>query len=137
MAVSSRVGYGVVYDGVAAGEVSSSGGLTYPPATLFRMAGMAVDFVVHLTHRLHPDRGNLRYVSEVVEVLPSGDTEEPAINAVYVPGPDGRAVPRTLPQCIADLEAAGFDRGWFQAWRPQRTPLSSRWPAPPRWQGPC
>lgn len=97
--------------------LADSGGLAYPPATLFRLTGMAVDFVVHLTHHLHPDRGNLRFVSEVVEVLPPGDTEEPAVNAVYVPGRDGRAVPRTLPQCIADLEAAGFDRGWFQAWR--------------------
>jgi Flp pilus assembly CpaF family ATPase len=100
--------------------LADSGGLAYPPATLFRLAGMAVDFVVHLTHRLHRDQGrpvNLRYVSEVMEVLPPGDTEEPATNPVYVPGPHGRAIPQTLPQCAADLEAAGFDRGWFQAWR--------------------
>jgi Flp pilus assembly CpaF family ATPase len=107
----------------SAGEVftrmlilADSGGLAYPPATLYRLAGMAVDFVVHLTHEVVYDRGrpvNLRYVSEVVEVLPPSDTEEPAINSVYVPGPDGRAVPHTLPQCAADLEAAGFDPSSF------------------------
>ena len=111
----------------SAGEVfgrmlilADSGGLAYPPSTLFRLAGMAVDFVVHLSHRLHSEHGrpvNRRYVSEVVEVLPPGDTEEPAVNTIYVPGPDGWAVPRTMPQCIAELEAAGFDRGWFQEWR--------------------
>jgi Flp pilus assembly CpaF family ATPase len=96
--------------------LADSGGLAYPPATLYRLAGMAVDFVVHLTHEVTYDRGrpvNLRYVSEVVEVLPPGDTEEPATNSVYVPGPDGRAVPHTLPQCAADLEAAGFDPSSF------------------------
>jgi len=96
--------------------LADSGGLSYPPATLFRLAGMAVDFVVHLTHEIHRYGGrlaNVRYVSEVMEVLPPGDTEEPATNSVYVPGPDGRPVPLALPQCAADLEAAGFDLSLF------------------------
>ncbi|GAA4101055.1 CpaF family protein [Actinomadura miaoliensis] len=96
--------------------LADSGGLSYPPATLFRLAGMAVDFVVHLNHVVHHRSGrpvNMRFVSEVVEVLPPADTEEPATNHVYVPGPDGRAVPHTLPQCAADLETAGFDLAWF------------------------
>jgi Flp pilus assembly CpaF family ATPase len=107
----------------SAGEVfarmlilADSGGLTYPPTTLYRLAGMAVDFVVHLAHQVRHQHGrpvNLRYVSEVMEVLPPGDTEEPATNPVYVPGADGRAVPHTLPQCAADLEAAGFDLSYF------------------------
>lgn len=109
----------------SAGEVftrmlilADSGGLAYSPATLYRLAGMAVDFVVHLTHRLVHDAGrpvNLRYVSQVLEVLPPGDTEEPATNAVYVPDPNGRAVPHTLPRCAPDLEAAGFDLSYFAA----------------------
>ncbi|WP_165969431.1 ATPase, T2SS/T4P/T4SS family [Actinomadura sp. KC06] len=108
----------------SAGEVFSrmliladSGGLTYPPATLFRLAGMAVDFVVHLTHQVHHQHGrpvNQRYVSEVLEVLPPGDTDEPATNQIYAPGRDGRAVPHTLPQCAAELEAAGFELSHFQ-----------------------
>lgn len=96
--------------------LASSGGLTYPPDTLYRLAGMAVDFVVHLRHETLHHRGrpaNVRYVSEVLEVLPPADTEEPATTPVYVPGPDGRAVPHTLPQCAADLEAAGFDPSYF------------------------
>ncbi|WP_165963941.1 ATPase, T2SS/T4P/T4SS family [Actinomadura sp. KC216] len=107
----------------SAGEVfarmlvlADSGGLTYPPATLFQLAGMAVDFVVHLTHQVHHRHGhpvNQRYVSEVLEVLPPGDTDEPATNQVYVPGRDGRAVPHTLPQCAAELQAAGFDLSHF------------------------
>lgn len=98
--------------------LADSGGLAYPPATLYRLAGMAVDFVVHLAHEVRHEHGrtvNRRYVAEVLEVLPPGDTEEPATNHVYVPGPDGRAQPRTLPQCTGDLERAGFDLAWFTA----------------------
>lgn len=96
--------------------LADSGGLTYPPATLYRLAGMAVDFVVHLAHDVHHEHGrtvNRRYVAEVLEVLPPGDSEEPATNHVYVPGPDGRAQPHTLPQCTGDLERAGFDLASF------------------------
>jgi Flp pilus assembly CpaF family ATPase len=96
--------------------LANSGGLSFPPATLFRLAGMAVDFVVHLRHEVRYQAGrpiNWRHVSEVAEVLPPTDTEEPATNPVYVPGPHGRAVPRTLPQCARDLERVGFDTGHF------------------------
>jgi Flp pilus assembly CpaF family ATPase len=96
--------------------LADSSGLPYPPATLYRLAGMAVDFVVHITHHVRCDGGqpvNRRYVSQVMEVLPPGDTEEPSTNAVYVPGPDGHAVPHTLPQCATDLQAAGFDLSCF------------------------
>ncbi len=106
----------------SAGEVFARmlilAGGAYPPATLYRLAGMAVDLVVHLRHEVRYEHGrpvNLRYVSEVLEVLPPADTEEPATNTVYAPGPDGRAVPHTLPRCAADLEAAGFDLSYFQA----------------------
>lgn len=111
----------------SAGEVfarmlilADSSGLGYPPATLYRLAGMAVDFVVHLTHdvvRRASRPVNARYVSEVLEVLPPSDTDEPAVNPVYIPGPDARAVPHTLPQCASDLEAAGFDLTYFQVGR--------------------
>lgn len=96
--------------------LATSGGLTYPPDTLYRLAGMAVDFVVHLRHETRHQHGrpaNLRYVSEVLEVLPPADTTEPAITSVYVPGPDGRAIPHTLPQCAAELTEAGFDPYYF------------------------
>jgi Flp pilus assembly CpaF family ATPase len=97
--------------------LASSGGLSYPPATFYQLAGMAVDFVVHLRHEVVHHDGqpvNFRYVSQVIEVLEPGDTEEPATNPIYVPGPDGRAVPHTLPQCAAELEAAGFESSYFR-----------------------
>lgn len=96
--------------------LADSGGLTYPPATLYRLAGMAVDFVVHLSHEprhAHGELTNARYVSEVVEVMPPADSAEPTTNHVYVPGPDGRAVPHVLPQCANELERTGFDLAWF------------------------
>ncbi|WP_433347678.1 CpaF family protein [Microtetraspora malaysiensis] len=96
--------------------LAGSGGLTIATDTLFRTIGMAVDFVIHLGHELRHDIDGLvnrRYVAEINEVLPTGDGLEPAVNHVYVPGPDGRAVPNTIPQCMEELVAAGFDRDLF------------------------
>lgn len=96
--------------------LANAGGLQITPDTLFSMIGMAVDFVVHLRHELRHDLDgpvNRRYVAQVHEVLPPGDGPEPAVNRVYVPGPDGRAVPNTIPQCMDELVAAGFDPDLF------------------------
>ncbi len=83
-----------------------SGGLALDSEDVYALVGMAVDFVVHLRRDV---RTNRRYVSEVLEVLPPADTAMPARNHIYRPGPDGRAVPATSPQCLDDLVAAGFD----------------------------
>ncbi|GAA4561091.1 CpaF family protein [Planotetraspora kaengkrachanensis] len=101
--------------------LAGSGGLAIAPDTLFCTIGMAVDFVIHLRHELRHDMEGLinrRYVAEVNEVLPPGDGIEPAVNHVYVPGLDGRAVPNTIPQCVDELVAAGFDPDMFvpRAW---------------------
>ncbi|MFB4269634.1 CpaF family protein [Nonomuraea sp. GTA35] len=96
--------------------LAGSGGLSISPETLFRTIGMAVDFVIHLRHELRNDLDGLvnrRYVAEIHEVLPPADGLEPSVNRVYVPGPDGRAVPNTIPQCIDELVAAGFDASLF------------------------
>jgi Flp pilus assembly CpaF family ATPase len=96
--------------------LAGSGGLSIAPETLFRTIGMAVDFVVHLRHELRHDLDGLvnrRYVAEIHEVLPPADGLEPSVNRVYVPGSDGRAVPNTIPQCIDELVAAGFDASLF------------------------
>ncbi|TDC79744.1 CpaF family protein [Actinomadura sp. 7K507] len=78
------------------------------PADVFRLVGRAVDLVVHL--RRDPRTGH-RYVSEIVEVLEPADAHEPAINRIFTPGPDGRAVPAGItPKLVGELEAAGFDR---------------------------
>ncbi len=96
--------------------LAGSGGLTIAADTIFRTIGMAVDFVVHLGHELRHDIDGLvnrRYVAEINEVLPTGDGLEPAVNHVYVPGPDGHAVPNTIPQCMNEVVAAGFDPDLF------------------------
>ncbi len=53
-----------------------------------------------------------RYVSEVLEVAP-GEYGRPALSDVFTPGPDGRAVPRTRPSFLADLERVGFEPAWL------------------------
>ncbi|MFC5830047.1 CpaF family protein [Nonomuraea insulae] len=102
--------------------LAGSGGLNIATDTLFRTIGMAVDFVVHLGHDLRHNLDgpvNRRYVAQINEVLPPGDTVEPAVNRVYVPGPEGRAIPNTIPQCIDELVAVGFDPALFagHAWQ--------------------
>ncbi|WP_395110235.1 CpaF family protein [Actinomadura sp. SCN-SB] len=83
------------------------------PADLFRLIGRAVDLVVHLRR----DRATgHRYVSEVLEVLEPADSHEPAINRIFVPSPEGRAVPTGVtPKAAEELEAAGFDRRLLSA----------------------
>lgn len=80
------------------------GGLTMPTHAIHLMVGMSVDLIVHLRRDAVG-----RFVSEVLEVMPPADTERPAVNRIYRPGPDGRAVPDVTPQCLPDLVAAGFN----------------------------
>ena len=81
------------------------GGLNMPIHAIHLMVGMAVDLIVHLRRSTTG-----RYVSEVLEVMAPADTDRPAVNYLYVPRPgDGRAVPKTTPQMLGDLTAAGFD----------------------------
>ncbi|WP_067889111.1 CpaF family protein [Actinomadura chibensis] len=86
------------------------GGIAMPVNAVHLMVGMSVDFVVHLRR---DGTNNQRYVSEVLEVLPPGDTERPSVNHVYVPDARGRATPRTTPHCLDLLVAAGFDPSWL------------------------
>jgi hypothetical protein len=54
----------------------------------------------------------VRYVSEILEVMPPGDTERPTVNRLFLPeGPDGRAVAAHTPspRLLGRLAAAGFD----------------------------
>ena len=53
-----------------------------------------------------------RYVTEVLEVA-QGENGRPALSDVFTPGPDGRAVPRTHPSFLTDLQRAGFDPAWL------------------------
>ena len=53
-----------------------------------------------------------RYVSEIVYVE-SGENGRPATTHVFQPGPDGRAVPGSLPQPLAALTRFGFNSAGF------------------------
>ena len=84
------------------------GDLALPPEVIHLYVGMARPFVVHISK---DPATHQRYVSEVIEVLPPADGAQPARNHVWVPGPDGRAVPghSLSPQALQDLLGAGFN----------------------------
>ena len=75
------------------------------------LVGMAVDLIVHVRKRFDGQR-TVRFVSEILEVMPPGDTERPAVNRVFLPdGPGGRAIAAHTPSpgLLARLGAAGFN----------------------------
>jgi pilus assembly protein CpaF len=87
------------------------GGLSLAERAIHILVGMAVDLVVHVRKRFD-GRRTLRYVSEVLEVMPPGDTDRPAVNRLFRPdGPDGRAIAAHTPSpvLLGRLRAAGFD----------------------------
>lgn len=71
--------------------------------------GDAVHFIVHLKLTRDAAGRRVRYVRQVLEVTGHGENGRPAVNEVFVPGPDGRAVVGTPVACLADLVAAGLD----------------------------
>jgi pilus assembly protein CpaF len=87
------------------------GGLALAERAIYILIGMAVDLVVHVRKR-HDGERTVRYVSEIIEVMPPGDTERPAVNRLFLPhGPGGRAVAAHTPSpgLLARLAGAGFD----------------------------
>jgi Flp pilus assembly CpaF family ATPase len=87
------------------------GGLSLAERAIHILVGMAVDMIVHVRKR-HDGTRTVRYVSEILEVMPPGDTERPAVNRLFLPeGPDGRAIAAHTPspRMLARLAAAGFD----------------------------
>jgi Flp pilus assembly CpaF family ATPase len=87
------------------------GGLTLAERAIHVLVGMAVDLIIHVR------RGNdgirtLRYVSEVLEVLPPGDTERPAVNRLFLPNAaTGRAAAAHSPSpgLAVKLERGGLN----------------------------
>ena len=72
---------------------------------------MAVDLIVHVRRGYRRHR-TVRYVSEILEVMPPGDTERPAVNRLFLPDPQtGRAMAAHTPSAgmLRRLTAAGFD----------------------------
>lgn len=102
-----------------------------------RMAAGSLDIIVYLTLRDERQRGGakLRYVSNILEVHDSFQSGYVVTTEIFGPGPDGRAIPRHLPERLREqLQLAGYDarvlvpyidakRG---AWR---SPLPGRRPA--------
>jgi Flp pilus assembly CpaF family ATPase len=87
------------------------GGLSLAERAIHVLVGMAVDLVVHVRKRQDGGR-TLRYVSEVLEVMPPGDTDRPSVNRLFRPeSPEGRAAAAHTPSpwLLGKLTAAGFD----------------------------
>jgi Flp pilus assembly CpaF family ATPase len=87
------------------------GGLALAERAIHILVGMAVDLIVHVRKRYDGTR-NVRFIAEILEVMPPGDTERPAVNRLFLPdGPGGRAVPAHTPSpaMLARLAGAGFD----------------------------
>jgi Flp pilus assembly CpaF family ATPase len=87
------------------------GGLTLAERAIHILVGMAVDLIVHVRKRFDGTR-TVRYVSEVLEVLPPADTERPAANRLFLPdGQTGRAMAAHTPSplLMERLVAAGLD----------------------------
>jgi Flp pilus assembly CpaF family ATPase len=86
------------------------GGLALTERAIHTLVGMAIDLIVQIRKRYDGKR-MVRYVAEILEVMPPGDSERPAINRLFLPsGPGGRAVAAHTPSpgMMARLEAAGF-----------------------------
>ncbi len=86
------------------------GGLALTERAIHILVGMAVDLIVQV-RRSYDGRRTVRFVSEILEVMPPGDTDRPAVNRLFLPnGPGGCAVPAHTPSpaLMTRLQAAGF-----------------------------
>ena len=87
------------------------GGLALAERAIHILVGMAVDLIVHLRRGFDGTR-TVRFVSEILEVMPPGDTERPAVNRLFLPDPQtGRAMAAHTPSAglLSRLSAVGFD----------------------------
>jgi Flp pilus assembly CpaF family ATPase len=103
------------------------GGLALAERAIHILVGMAVDLIVHV-RRGYDGKRTVRYVSEILEVMPPGDTDRPSVNRLFLPDQHtGRAVPAHTPSeaMLTRLAAAGFSPALLDASRP---------PADPGWQ---
>ncbi|WP_406077709.1 CpaF family protein [Micromonospora sp. NBC_00858] len=103
-----------------------------------RMAGNALDLIVYVTVEDETAIGGRkhRFVSHVEEVIGAGEAGRITTTTVFGPGPDGRAVPRHLPERVRDqLLRVGYDARLLTRWieagtgawrRPRQTRLARR-----------
>jgi Flp pilus assembly CpaF family ATPase len=88
------------------------GGLALAERAIHILVGMAVDLIVHVRRAFDGTR-TVRFVTEILEVMPPGDTERPAVNRLFLPdGHTGRAYAAHSPSpvMLSRLRAAGFDQ---------------------------
>lgn len=94
------------------------GGLALAERAIHILVGMAIDLIVQV-RKYYDGRRTIRYISEILEVLPPGDTERPAVNRLFLP--NGRAPAAAAhtpsPGLLERLVAGGFDPGLLS--RPQ------------------
>ncbi|MBO0834618.1 MAG: CpaF family protein [Actinobacteria bacterium] len=87
------------------------GGLALAERAIHILVGMAVDLIVHV-RRSYDGTRTVRYVSEILEVMPPGDTERPSVNRLFLPDlQTGRAMSAHTPSAsmLRRLAGAGFD----------------------------
>ena len=89
------------------------GGLALAERAIHILVGMAVDLIIHV-RRGYDGTRTVRFVSEILEVMPPGDTERPSVNRLFLPdASSGRASAAHTPSpgLLARLAAAGFEAG--------------------------
>jgi pilus assembly protein CpaF len=99
-----------VMDRIVELALSHSAGMSAELAQ--RMAAGSLDLVVYLALRDERQRGGskLRYVSHLIEVHDSFEAGRVVTTELFGPGPEGRAVPRHLPERLTgQLLRAGYD----------------------------
>ncbi|HTZ91598.1 MAG TPA: CpaF/VirB11 family protein [Streptosporangiaceae bacterium] len=97
------------------------GGLALAERAIHILVGMAVDLIVHVRCGYDGTR-TVRYVAEILEVMPPGDTERPAVNRLFLPDPrNGRATAAHTPSAglLGRICAAGFDQRLLEQHRVQ------------------
>ncbi len=90
--------------------LSLRGGLALAERAIHILVGMTVDLIVHVRRGYDGSR-TVRYVSEILEVMPPGDTDRPAVNRLFLPDSQtGRASPACTPSpgLLTRLAGAGF-----------------------------
>jgi Flp pilus assembly CpaF family ATPase len=113
------------------------GGLALAERAIHILVGMAVDLIVHV-RRGYDGARTVRFVTEILEVMPPGDTDRPAVNRLFLPDSQtGRATAAHTPSpgMLARLSAAGFDAGLLDQHRAGFAPANGA-PAPGRLAAP-
>jgi Flp pilus assembly CpaF family ATPase len=104
------------------------GGLALAERAVHILVGMAVDVIVHV-RRGYDGTRTVRYVSEILEVMPPGDTERPAVNRLFLPDlHTGRATAAHTPSAgmLSRLTRGGFDPSLLEQHRSQQVQLTRR-----------